>query len=92
MMTLPVLMPIASTMGFDPLWFGAIMLLNMQIATITPPFGMDLFAMKAVIPKDSISMKEIYMAVIPFILLNLVVMALMIIFPSLTLWLPSFVK
>lgn len=92
MMTLPVLMPIANTMGFDPLWFGAIMLLNMQIATITPPFGMDLFAMKAVIPKNSISMKEIYMAVVPFILLNLVVMALMIIFPSLTLWLPSFVK
>ncbi|PIC64930.1 C4-dicarboxylate ABC transporter permease [Sporosarcina sp. P13] len=92
MMTLPVLMPIASAMGFDPLWFGAIMLLNMQVATITPPFGMDLFAMKAVIPKDSISMKEIYRAVIPFILLNLAIMALMIIFPSLTLWLPSFVK
>lgn len=92
MMTLPVLMPIAKSLGFDPLWFGAIMLLNMQIATITPPFGMDLFAMKAVIPKGTISMKEIYLAVIPFILLNLLVMALMIIFPSLTLWLPSFVK
>ncbi|PIC70204.1 C4-dicarboxylate ABC transporter permease [Sporosarcina sp. P18a] len=92
MMTLPILMPIAGTMGFDPLWFGAIMLLNMQVATITPPFGMDLFAMKAVIPKDSISMKEIYSAVVPFILLNLAIMALMIIFPSLTLWLPSFVK
>ncbi|MEK4023703.1 TRAP transporter large permease [Sporosarcina sp. FSL W7-1283] len=92
MMTLPVLMPIAKSLGFDPLWFGAIMLLNMQIATITPPFGMDLFAMKAVIPKGTISMKGIYLAVIPFILLNLLVMALMIIFPSLTLWLPSFVK
>ncbi|AXI00216.1 TRAP transporter large permease [Sporosarcina sp. PTS2304] len=92
MMTLPILMPIANAMGFDPLWFGAIMLLNMQVATITPPFGMDLFAMKAVIPKDSISMKEIYKGVVPFILLNLAVMVLMIIFPSLTLWLPSFVK
>ncbi|PIC55985.1 C4-dicarboxylate ABC transporter permease [Sporosarcina sp. P12(2017)] len=92
MMTLPILMPIANAMGFDPLWFGAIMLLNMQVATITPPFGMDLFAMKAVIPKGSISMKEIYKAVIPFILLNLAIMALMIVFPSLTLWLPSFVK
>ncbi|PIC99044.1 TRAP transporter large permease [Sporosarcina sp. P29] len=92
MMTIPVLMPIANSMGFDPLWFGAIMLLNMQVATITPPFGMDLFAMKAVIPKGSISMKEIYIAVIPFILLNLAIMALMIMFPSLTLWLPSFVK
>ncbi|ARF17101.1 C4-dicarboxylate ABC transporter permease [Sporosarcina sp. P3] len=92
MMTLPVLMPIANSMGFDPLWFGAIMLLNMQVATITPPFGMDLFAMKAVIPKDSISIKEIYIAVIPFIILNLAIMGLMIMFPSLTLWLPSFVK
>lgn len=92
MMTLPVLMPISNALGFDPLWFGAIMLLNMQIATITPPFGMDLFAMKAVVPKGSVSMKEIYLAVMPFIFLNLILMVLMITIPSLTLWLPSFIK
>src|SRR5699024_4864022 len=93
MMTLPVLIPISNTLGFDPLWFGAIMLLNMQLATITPPFGMDLFAMKGVLPKETnVTMIDIYKSVIPFILLNLLLMILMIAFPSLTLWLPTFVK
>lgn len=91
MMTLPILMPIAGSLGFDPLWFGAIMLLNMQMATMTPPFGMDLFAMKGVLPDGSITMKEIYIAVIPFVFINLICMALMIMFPFITLWLPSFV-
>lgn len=91
MMTLPILMPISNTLGFDPLWFGAIMLLNMQMATITPPFGMDLFAMKGV-TKDTVTMAEIYKSVIPYLLLNLLLMALMIVFPSLTLWLPSFIQ
>src|SRR5699024_8208231 len=53
MITIPVLMPIANSLGFDPLWFGAIMLLNMQMSTFTPPFGMDLFAMKGVAPHIS---------------------------------------
>ncbi|SDI28624.1 TRAP transporter, DctM subunit [Alteribacillus persepolensis] len=89
MMTLPVLMPIASSMGFDPLWFGVIILLNMQIATITPPFGMDLFAMKSVMPRNSITMVDIYKAVTPFLVLNVVLMFILIFFPSLSLWLPS---
>ncbi|WP_221563140.1 TRAP transporter large permease subunit [Alkalihalobacillus sp. TS-13] len=92
MMTLPVLMPIAGGMGFDPLWFGVIMLLNMQMATITPPFGMDLFAMKAVVPDDSITMVQIYKSVIPFILLNGILMLILILFPSLSLWLPSLIR
>ncbi|MGP4082702.1 TRAP transporter large permease [Pseudalkalibacillus sp. R45] len=92
MMTLPVLMPIAGGMGFDPLWFGVIMLLNMQMATITPPFGMDLFAMKAVVPDDSITMVQIYKSVIPFILLNGILMLILILFPSLSLWLPSLIQ
>ncbi|HLR67574.1 MAG TPA: TRAP transporter large permease subunit [Virgibacillus sp.] len=92
MMTLPILMPISQSLGFDPLWFGAIILLNMQMSTITPPFGMDLFAMKGVLPDNSITMKDIYMSIIPFLILNLICMGLMIIFPSFTLWLPSLVE
>jgi len=93
MMTLPVLIPISNALGFDLLWFGAIMLLNMQLATITPPFGMDLFAMRGVLPKEStVTMLDIYKSVIPFIILNILLMALMIAFPVLTLWLPTFVK
>ncbi|MDT8860735.1 TRAP transporter large permease subunit [Alkalihalobacillus sp. MEB130] len=92
MITLPVLMPIANTMGYDPLWFGVIILLNMQIATITPPFGMDLFAIKGVMPKNSITMTEIYIAVLPFLLLNLLLMVILVVFPSVSLWLPSLMK
>lgn len=91
MMTLPILMPISSTLGFDPLWFGTIMLLNMQMATITPPFGMDLFAMRGV-TKGTVTMVEIYKAVIPYLFLNILLMALMILIPGLTLWLPSFIQ
>lgn len=87
MMTLPLLMPIAALYEFNPLWYGALILLNMQMATATPPFGMDLFAMKAVTP--NLRMGEIYRAVIPFLGLNLLVMAMMILFPWITLWLPS---
>jgi tripartite ATP-independent transporter DctM subunit len=91
MMTLPVLMPISQTLGFDPLWFGVIILLNMQLATMTPPFGMDLFAMKGVVP-ESVSMSDIYKSAWPFVGLNLLLMALLIFFPSLSLWLPSFIE
>lgn len=92
MMTLPILMPISQSLGFDPLWFGAIILLNMQIATITPPFGMDLFAMKGVLHDTRITMIDIYKSVIPFLILNLICMLLMILFPFITLWLPSFIQ
>src|SRR5699024_10478698 len=49
MMMIPILLPISQAMDFNLLWFGVILLINMQVATITPPFGMDLFAMKAVV-------------------------------------------
>ncbi|MBM7717675.1 TRAP transporter large permease [Siminovitchia sp. FSL H7-0308] len=88
MMTLPLLMPIIGAVGFDKIWFSVILLLNMQLATITPPFGMDLFAMKGVLA-DKVSMGQIYRAVTPFILLNVVCMGLLIVFPQLVLWLPS---
>lgn len=92
MMTLPILMPISQSLGFDPLWFGAIILLNMQIATITPPFGMDLFAMKGVLRDTRITMIDIYKSVTPFLILNLICLLLMILFPFITLWLPSFIQ
>lgn len=88
MMTLPVLMPIAQAMQFNPIWFCVILLLNMQLATMTPPFGMDLFAMKGVLG-EGVRMDEIYRAAVPFILLNIVVLCLLIFFPSLSLWLPE---
>jgi tripartite ATP-independent transporter DctM subunit len=88
MITLPVFIPILNSLGVNTVWFGAIYLLNMEIATITPPFGIGLFVMKSVAPPDT-TMKDIYTAAGPFIAINLVVMVLLLAVPILTLWLPN---
>ena len=90
MMTLPVVMPIVHSMGIDPIWFCVIFLINMQMATMTPPFGMDLFAMKAAAPHYS--MGAIYRGIFPFILMNLLLIALLIAFPPLATWLTGFIR
>jgi tripartite ATP-independent transporter DctM subunit len=91
MITIPIFMPIVRSLGWDPVWFGAIFLLNMEIAAITPPFGVSLFVMKAVGPAGT-TMADIYRAAFPFVLLNLLVMALMMIYPPFSLWLPGMMR
>ena len=88
LVTIPIFMPIVSAMGWDPIWFGAIMMLNLEMATITPPFGLSLFVMKGIAPAGT-TMSEVYRAALPFIALNVVVMGLMILFPDIVLWLPA---
>jgi tripartite ATP-independent transporter DctM subunit len=88
MVTIPIYMPIVSALGWDPVWFGAIMLLNLELATISPPFGLSLFVMKGIASPDT-TMGDIYRSALPFVGLNLVVMAIMILFPIVVLWLPS---
>ena len=88
MVTLPIFMPIVDVLGFEPVWFAAIYLINMEMATITPPFGLSLFTMKAVATPDT-TMGDIYRAVLPFLGCDLIAMILIIAFPSLALWLPS---
>ena len=80
MITVPIFMPVIHALGFDPVWFGVIYLLNMEIATTSPPFGMTLFVMKGVTPPDT-TMRDIYLAALPFVYCDLVVMALMMVFP-----------
>jgi len=91
MITLPIFMPVILTLGFDPVWFGAIMLLNMEIALISPPFGLALFVMKGIAPPDT-TMGDVYRASYPFLALDIVAMALMIAFPPLALWLVSVMR
>ena len=88
MVAIPIFMPVVKLMGWDPIWFGALICLNVELAAITPPFGMALFAMKGVAPEDT-TMQDIYGAVFPFLLINVLVLILMVLFPALTLWLPS---
>ncbi len=88
LLTVPIFFPLALQLGFDPIWFGLIMLLALEISFTTPPFGLLLFVMKGVAPKDT-TMRDIYSAAIPFILCSLMLVALLIVFPALATWLPG---
>jgi len=89
LLTVPIFFPLAQSLGFDLVWFALIMLLALEISFTTPPFGLLLFVMKGVAPKST-TMREIYLAAIPFILCSLLLVALLIVFPGLALWLPGF--
>jgi TRAP-type C4-dicarboxylate transport system permease large subunit len=87
LLTVPVFFPLAAPLGFDPVWFALIMLLGLEIGFTTPPFGLLLFVMKGVAPRDT-TMRDIYMAALPYIGCSLLLMALPIMAPGLALWLP----
>jgi tripartite ATP-independent transporter DctM subunit len=91
MITLPIFMPIVKAFGFSDVWFGMIMLINLEIANRTPPFGFLLFAMKGVLSGDT-KMSDIYRAAIPYIICDLIVMTFILIFPALAIWLPDVIR
>ncbi len=88
LLTVPIFFPLAQTLGFDPIWFGLIMLLSLEISFTTPPFGLLLFVMKGVAPPGT-TMREIYTSAFPFIFCSILLVVLLIIFPNLALFLPS---
>ena len=88
LITLPVFLPIVQSMGFDPVWFGILFVINMEIGYMTPPFGFNLFYLKGVVP-PSITMKDIYVSVIPFVLVEVVGIALIMMFPEIATYLPD---
>ena len=85
---LPIYIPIAIHLGFSPLWFGILYIINMQMAYLTPPFGYCLFLIKSVVPKD-ITMGDIYRSVWPFVIIQGICLALCIAFPEIVLWFPK---
>jgi tripartite ATP-independent transporter DctM subunit len=87
MITLPIFMPICHAFGWDPLWFGLMLLINMSIANLSPPFGIELFVMKGVSPPDT-TMGDIYQASVPFIIMEAFVILLVMIVPPVATWLP----
>lgn len=88
MITIPIFMPVVKALHLDPVWFCTLMLLNLGAATLTPPFGILLFTMKGVAPPD-VSMADIIRSSIPYFIMNWIVIALVLFFPSIALWLPS---
>jgi tripartite ATP-independent transporter DctM subunit len=88
LMCAPLFTPIAVSLGYDPIWFGVLMIINILIAVQTPPYGFALFYLKGIAPAD-VGMGEIYKSVTPFILVNLAVLIICMIFPDIVLWLPN---
>ncbi len=89
LLTAPIFFPLAKALGFDLTWFGLIMLLALEIGYTTPPFGLLLFVMKGVAPPGT-SMRDIYLAAMPFIACVLLLIGLIIMFPPLATWLPEY--
>ena len=91
MVCLPVFMPICNLLGFDPIWFGVIMLINLEMGQMTPPFGMLLFVMQGVAP-DDVTFGDIVKASLPYMFFDILIMAMIIAWPQLALWLPRVVQ
>ncbi len=88
LITLPVFVPIVTAYGFDPIWFGILFIIMMEIGYQTPPFGFNLFYLKGIVPPD-ITMGDIYRSVIPYTLVELVGLVLIMLFPAIAIWLPN---
>lgn len=91
MITLPIFVPFIESLGFDTVWFATLVILNIEMAMVSPPFGLCLFVMKGVTSKDT-SMTDIYMSVFPFLACDAIVMALIIAIPQIALWLPGLMR
>jgi tripartite ATP-independent transporter DctM subunit len=88
LITLPFFMPLMQRYGIEPVWFGVLFLICMQLGLLTPPFGLLLFTMKGVAP-PSITMHQIYMASLPYIAMSVLVLLAIFFFPAIATWLPS---
>jgi TRAP-type C4-dicarboxylate transport system permease large subunit len=88
LITLPFFMPLVQRYGVDPIWFGVLFLMCMQLGLLTPPFGLLLFTMKGVAP-PAISMRQIYQAATPYVVMSLGVLALIFAVPAVATWLPA---
>ena len=84
----PLYVPLVKVLGFDLVWYGVLYTITCQIAYMTPPFGYNLFLMRAMAPPE-IGLGDIYRSIIPFVLVMVVALALVMIFPQLALWLPE---
>jgi C4-dicarboxylate transporter, DctM subunit len=86
-LTIPIIFPVITALGFDPIWFGIIIVMTVELGLIHPPVGMNVFVIKSVIP--DVNFTTIFVGVLPFILTDLIRLVILIAFPIIALWLPS---
>jgi TRAP-type C4-dicarboxylate transport system permease large subunit len=86
-LTVPIIFPVIAHLGFDPIWFGVIIVMTVELGLIHPPVGMNVFVIKSVV-KD-VSFTTIFKGVIPFVATDIVRLVILIVFPLLATWLPQ---
>jgi TRAP-type C4-dicarboxylate transport system permease large subunit len=86
-LTVPIVFPVVTALGFDPIWFGIIIVMTVELGLIHPPVGMNVFVIKSVI-KD-VNMSTIFIGVLPFVVTDLIRLVILILFPLLATWLPQ---
>lgn len=87
LITTPILLPVVVTLGYDPIWFGVIMIIACEMACITPPVGLNLYVIKGIAP--DITLRQITMGALPFVGVEILAIIILTMFPSIVLWLPS---
>ena len=90
LLTIPLFFPIVVELGFDPVWFGVLIVMVIQIGLISPPVGMNLFVLNTLLPRVGLS--TIFRGVWPFVLVQILMLAILVGFPALSLWLPSYMR
>ncbi|WP_148254518.1 TRAP transporter large permease [Aidingimonas lacisalsi] len=85
MLALPIFLPIVTQLGYDPIWFGILFAVNMQVSFLSPPFGPAAFYLKSVAP-PGITLKDIYLSVLPFMAIQLVILTILLLWPTLAIW------
>jgi len=88
LITLPVFMPIVQRLNIDPIWFGVLYLICMQLGLLLPPHGLLLMTMRGVAPPQ-VTMADIFRAVVPYVALSLILLAVIAMFPVIATWLPA---
>lgn len=86
-LTVPIIFPVIKALGFDPIWFGIIVVMTVELGLIHPPVGMNIFVIKSVI--EDVKISTIFYGVLPFIITDLIRLVILVIFPMIALWLPS---
>ena len=90
MITLPIFMPVVQALGIDPVWFGVMFLICMQLGLLLPPHGLLLMTMRGVAP-PTVTMGHIFPAVVPYVAMSLLLLAAVFWFPAIATWLPKWI-
>ena len=90
MICVPIFVPVIRDLGFDPIWFGVLFVVNMEMAYLTPPYGVNLFYLRGVAP-EGVTMGDIYKSIIPFVILQAIGLIITMLFSQLALWLPNYI-